>query len=54
MKKIISNLIPTGNTIVTDGASFYNWLDNPRYGYEHSVHNHGHSDLGLVWTLQAT
>ena len=47
MKKIISNLIPTGNTIVTDGASFYNRLDNPRYGYEHSAHNLGHCDFGV-------
>ena len=39
MKKIITNLLPTGNTILTDGTSFYNWLDNPRNGYEHSVHN---------------
>lgn len=46
IKKIITNLIPTGNTIVTDGRSFYNWFDNPRYGCEHSVHNHDHGDFG--------
>ena len=38
--------MPAGNEIVTDGALFYNWLDNPQNGYEHSVHNHGHGDFG--------
>jgi len=45
IKKIITNLVPTGNKIVTDRAIIYNWLSNPQSGYEHSVHNQGHGDF---------
>ena len=46
IKKIITNLVPTSNKIVTDGAIIYNLLSNPQWGYEHSVHIHGHGDFG--------
>ena len=45
MKKIIKNLVQTGNIIVTDGWSAYLWLDLPFSGYIHSKHNHGAGDF---------
>ena len=44
--KIISKHIASGNFIITDGWSDYNYLDNDNSGYANIKHNHG-GDFGL-------
>lgn len=46
IKKIILNLIPKGNNIVTDGFMCYRWLDDPFRDYEHSMHKNCQGDFG--------
>ena len=46
IKKIIKHHIEKGNTIVTDGWSAYDWLDNNNSGYQRIPHIHGHHDFG--------
>ena len=33
IKKIVTEFIPKGNTILTDGALCYLWMDDPNNGY---------------------
>ena len=42
IKNNITNYIPRGNIIITDGALCYQWLNDASNGYVHSVYNHGH------------
>ena len=46
LKKIITAHVKSGNTIVSDGWSGYNFLSRPDSQYTHSIHNHAHGDLG--------
>ena len=46
IKPIIKRLVPKGNTITTDAANCYNFLNQNESRYIHHVHNHGHGNFG--------
>ena len=45
-KEFITRYIPTGNNIVTDGLSAYDWIDRANSGYTRFEHIHGRNDFG--------
>ena len=47
LKKIINAHVKSGNTIVSDGWSGYNFLSRSGSQYTHSVHNHAHGDFSV-------
>lgn len=47
LKKIVTAHVKSGNTIVSDGWSGYNFLSRPDSQYTHSIHNHAHGDFGV-------
>lgn len=52
IKKFISKYVETGNNIVSDGWSSYNYLDNINSGYLHIKHIHGAG--AFRWGAQST
>jgi hypothetical protein len=46
IKKIIGLHIPKGNTIITEGAMYYRWSDDPSSVYTHSMYNHQQGNFG--------
>ena len=45
-KEFITRYIPTGNNIVTDGWSGYDWIDRANSGYTRFEHIHGRNCFG--------
>ena len=48
-EKIINIYIAKGNSIISDTATCYFWLDEINNEYTYNVHNHGHGDLGGIY-----
>lgn len=47
LKEFIKRYIPSGNRIITDGWSGYDWVDPPNSVYYRYRHIHGQNDFGL-------